>query len=90
MAIQSRSNLSVFHIKISLTIAFEVEPSRTFKMGVAQSAAAKCAIWSARAFTKDGRAVARDKVRTGTMFRQVGIDRNIAGPHHGAVDLEGG
>src|SRR3979490_2272817 len=27
--------------------------------GVAQSAAAKCAIWSACAFTKDGRAVAR-------------------------------
>jgi hypothetical protein len=28
-------------------------------VGVAQSAAAKCAIWSACAFTKDGRAVAR-------------------------------
>jgi hypothetical protein len=27
--------------------------------GVAQSAAAKCAIWSACAFTNDGRAVAR-------------------------------
>ena len=27
--------------------------------GVAQSAGAKCAIWSACAFTKDGRAVAR-------------------------------
>ena len=30
-----------------------------FGAGVAQSAAAKCAIWSACAFTKDGRAVAR-------------------------------
>jgi hypothetical protein len=30
-----------------------------FDADVAQSAAAKCAIWSACAFTKDGRAVAR-------------------------------
>jgi hypothetical protein len=30
-----------------------------FGVGVAQSAAAKCAIWSACAFTKNGRAVAR-------------------------------
>jgi transposase-like protein len=30
-----------------------------FGAGIAQSAAAKCAIWSACAFTKDGRAVAR-------------------------------
>ena len=35
-----------------------------------QSAAAKCAIWSACAFTKDGRAVARDIVTTGGMSRQ--------------------
>src|ERR1700738_3342587 len=38
-----------------------------FGAGVAQSAAAKCAIWSACAFTKDGRAVAR-----ATYSRQAG------------------
>ena len=42
-----------------LRLAWVVSRLSAFGAGVAQSAAAKCAIWSACAFTKDGRAVAR-------------------------------
>src|SRR5258708_22957308 len=51
-------------------------------VGVAQSAAAKCAIWSACAFTKDGRAVARaTRGVSGTQSKVVRIKSTILHLH---------